>query len=128
MTLAGIKALLTATLLILMGICCAAVLAQSGRGSVHGYVAFEDLSYIEVAEKNVHATVELRGNTEFNHELYTAKSDEHGSYDLKSVSMGEYILKISSPGYRAYQTEIYLPSDFTCSLAVMLKKEKHKPE
>jgi hypothetical protein len=99
-------------------------LAQSGRGSVHGYVAFEDLSYLEVGEKNVHATIELRGNTEFNHEVYTAKTNEHGSYHLESVPMGEYLLKITSPGYRNYETEIYLPSDFNCSLAVILKKAK----
>jgi hypothetical protein len=113
-----------AMLLMLMGLCCALALAQSGRGSMHGYVAFEDLSYLEVAEKKVQATIELRGNTEFNHEVYTAKTNEHGSYDLKSIPMGQYLLKISSTGYRSYQTEIYLPSDFNCSLAVMLKKEK----
>lgn len=117
--------LLTAALALLGGLSCAAGFAQSGRGSVHGYVAFEDLSYVEVSEKNVHATIELRGNTEFNHEVYTAKTNEHGSYDLKSIPMGQYVLKISALGYRVYQTEIYLPSDFTCSLAVMLKKEKH---
>jgi hypothetical protein len=115
------KTILALMLLILVA---SAVLAQSGRASMHGYVAFEDLSYIEVGEKKVQATIELRGNTEFNHEVYTAKTDEHGSYDLKNIPMGQYILKISSLGYRAYQTELYLPSDFTCSLAVMLKKEK----
>lgn len=125
MKLARSKTTLAVMLSALAGLSCAAALAQSGRGSVHGYVAFEDLSYMEVAEKKVHATIELRGNTEFNHEVYTAKTDEHGSYDLKTIPMGQYVLKISSPGYRAYQTEIYLPSDFTCSLAVMLKKEKH---
>lgn len=117
------KTKLAATLM-LIGLYCTLALAQSGRGSMHGYVAFEDLSYLEVAEKKVHATIELRGNTEFNHEVYTAKTNEHGSYDLKSIPMGQYALKISSPGYRAYQTEIYLPSDFNCSLAVMLKTEK----
>ena len=110
--------------MLLMFVCALAVLAQSGRASMHGYVAFEDLSYIEVAEKKVQATIELRGNTEFNHEVFTAKTAEHGSYDIKNVPMGQYVLKISSAGYRTYQTEIYLPSDFTCSLAVMLKKEK----
>jgi hypothetical protein len=119
------KTALAATLVVLIGICALVASAQSGRGSMHGYVGFEDLSYIEVAEKKVQATIELRGNTEFNHELYTAKTNEHGSYDLKNIPMGQYVLKISSTGYRAYQTEIYLPSDFNCSLAVMLKKEKH---
>jgi hypothetical protein len=123
MSLVKSKETLPLSLLIL--ICAFSVLAQSGRGSMHGFVAFDDLSYLEVSEKKVHATIELRGNTEFNHQVYTAKTDEHGSYDLKSVSMGEYVLKISSPGYLTYQTEIYLPSDFNCSLAVMLKKEKH---
>ena len=111
-------------MLMLMGLSCALALAQSGRGSMHGYVGFEDLSYLEVAEKKVHASIELRGNTEFNHEVYTAKTDEHGSYDIKSVPMGQYTLKISSPGYRSYRTELYIPSDFNCSLAIMLKKGK----
>jgi hypothetical protein len=125
MNLARRKTRLVAMLLALAGLSCVAALAQSGRGSVHGYVAFEDLSYNEVAEKKVHATIELRRNTEFNHDVYSAKTDEHGSYDLKTIPMGQYVLKISSLGYRTYQTEIYLPSDFTCSFAVMLKREKH---
>ncbi len=125
MNLARTKTALATIVLVLAGFCGAMAMAQSGRGSVHGYVAFEDLSYLDVGEKKVHATIELRGNTEFNHEVFTAKTDEHGSCDLKSIPMGQYVLKISSPGYRDYQTEIYLPSDFNCSLAVMLKKEKH---
>jgi len=125
MNLALTKITRATIFLVLAGFCGAIAMAQSGRGSVHGYVAFEDLSYLEVGEKKVHATIELRGNTEFNHEVFTAKTDEHGSYDLKSIPMGQYVLKISSPGYRDYETEIYLPSDFNCSLAVMLKKEKH---
>ena len=125
MNLARTKKKLAIILLVLVGFCGTMTMAQSGRGSMHGYVAFEDLSYLEVGEKKVHAGIELRGSTEFNHEVFTAKTDEHGSYDLKSIPMGQYVLKISSPGYRDYQTEIYLPSDFNCSLAVMLKKEKH---
>ena len=123
MTSVRIKLKLAAVLM-LACLCGALASAQSGRGSMHGYVGFEDLSYLEVAEKKVHASIELRGTTEFNHEVYTAKTDEHGSYDIKSVPMGQYLLKISSPGYRSYQTELYMPSDFNCSLAVMLKKEK----
>lgn len=111
-------------LFLLTAFSCVLASVQSGRGSLHGYVAFEDLSYLDVGEKKVHASIELRGNTEFNHEVYSTKTDDHGSYDLKSVPMGQYVLRISSPGYRVYQTELYLPSDFNCSLAVMLKKEK----
>lgn len=118
------KTKLAAMLFLLTAFSCVLASVQSGRGSLHGYVAFEDLSYLDVGEKKVHASIELRGNTEFNHEVYSTKTDDHGSYDLKSVPMGQYVLRISSPGYRVYQTELYLPSDFNCSLAVMLKKEK----
>lgn len=124
MKASGVNKSFKPILMALVVLCVGLAQAQSGRGSVHGYVAFDDLSYLEVGEKNVHATIELRGNTEFNHEIYTTKTNEHGSYDLKSVPMGEYSLKISSPGYRTYETEIYLPSDFNCSLAVMLKRAK----
>lgn len=103
------------------------VSAQSGRGTMHGYVAFEDVAYNDLAEKKVRAKVELRGNTEFNRgTIYTAETNERGSYDIKSVAMGEYVLRISSPGYAAYEIEVYIPSDFVCSLAVMLKKQGGK--
>ncbi|MEP6742462.1 MAG: PEGA domain-containing protein [bacterium] len=125
MNLTRSKTIFAVTFSVVTGLFCVAALAQSGRSSMHGYVAFDDLSYLDVAEKKVHATIELRGNTEFNQQVYAGKTDEHGSYDLKAIPMGEYVLKISSPGYRPYQTEIYLPSDFNCSLAVMLKREKH---
>src|SRR5712691_7776469 len=66
------------------------VLPQSGRSGMRGYVAFEDLSYIEVAERKVHARIELRGTSQFNHSVQTTETDEHGLYDFKSVSPGEY--------------------------------------
>jgi hypothetical protein len=40
--------------------------------------------------------------------------------------MGEYVLRISSPGHATYEAEIYIPSDFVCRLATMLKKEGGK--
>ena len=94
---------------------------------MRGYIAFEDLSYNDVAERKVHATAELRRHAG-DKQAVTTMTDEHGSYDFGSVSPGEYVLRISSPGYRVYETEIYLPSDFIGNLAVMLKKEKHYPE
>jgi hypothetical protein len=105
-------------------ICTMVALAQSGRSGMHGYVAFEDLSYNDVAERKVHATAELRRHAG-DKEAITTTTNEHGSYDFQSVSPGEYVLRISSPGYRAYETEIYLPSDFIGNLGIMLKREKH---
>jgi hypothetical protein len=118
------KVQLPAKSLVMLLICVATVLAQSGRSGMRGYVAFEDLSYNDVAERKVHAKIELRRTTA-DKDVLTMATDEHGLYDFQSVSPGEYVLRISSPGYRVYETEIYLPSDFIGNLAVMLKKEKH---
>jgi len=81
------------------------------------------LSYNDVAERKVHARIELRRTRE-DKDPITTETNEHGSYDFELVSPGEYVLRITSPGYRAYETEIYLPSDFICNLGVMLKKAK----
>lgn len=108
---------------VLLLICVMVALAQSGRSGMRGYVAFEDLSYNDVAERKVHAKIELRRTTE-DKDVIKTETDEHGLYDFHSVSPGEYVLRISSPGYRIYETEIYLPSDFICNIAVVLKKRK----
>jgi hypothetical protein len=96
--------------------------AQSGRGLMHGYVAFDDLSYTEVTEGKIHAKIELRGSSEFNHSVYTVQTDNRGGYDIPAIAMGEYTLSISAPGHVAYRINLYIPSDFECRLAVMLKK------
>jgi|SRR6266508_3235810 len=114
---------LPVTLLVLLVVCVMTPLAQSGRSGMRGYVAFEDLSYNDVAERKVHAGIELRRTRE-DKDPTTTQTNEHGSFDFETVSPGEYILRITSPGYRPYETEIYLPSDFICNLGVMLKRAK----
>ena len=114
---------LALTLLVLLAVCAIAPLAQSGRSGMRGYVAFENLSYNDVAERKVHARIELRRTRE-DKDPITTQTNEHGSFNFESVSPGEYILRITSPGYRAYETELYLPSDFIGNLGVMLKKAK----
>ena len=90
---------------------------------MRGFVAFEDLSYNEVAKRKVHAKIELRRTKEAR-DGFTTETDEHGRFDFQVVSPGEYILRISSPGYKVYETEILLPSDFSGNLGVMLRKVK----
>lgn len=127
------KLFCTSLYLILLLVFCAGAHAQSGRGAMHGYVAFQDIAYNDLDKQKVHAKVELKGNTEFNQTVLTTETNERGSYDIKDVPMGEYVLRISMPGYKTYETELYIPSDFTCSLATMLKKapghgeKEHKP-
>jgi len=97
-----------------------AVSAQSGRGSMHGYVAFEDVSYNDVETLGIRATVELRDKDRNQVVRYTTRTNEHGLYDFGPISMGIYILRISAAGHTPYQTEVYIPSDFIANLATML--------
>lgn len=108
---------------------CAPVVAtaQSGRGLMHGYVDFDGISYNDLAASKVRAQVTLRGSTEYNRAVvYQTETDEHGLYDLKSVSAGEYVLRISASGYATYETAILIPSDFECRLATALKRARGK--
>ena len=70
----------------------------------------------------IHANVELRGATAHNHERYSAVTDNRGSYDIANIGAGEYTLTISAPGHMAYRIDVYIPSDFECRLATLLKK------
>jgi hypothetical protein len=111
-------------LLLILFLASGPALAQSGRGVMRGYVVFEGVAFDDVAKANVRASVELRGNTALNRKVYTAETNERGLYEIKVVPMGEYVLRISAPGYKTYETELYIPSDFVCNLAVKLKKTK----
>src|SRR5258705_6085089 len=99
----------------------AAASAQSGRGLMHGYVAFEGVAYNDLAKGDVKAKIELRSISEGDQRVYTAQTNEYGAFDLKPIPMGDYILRISSPGLKTYEIEIYMPSDFSWNLAIRLK-------
>ena len=113
----------TACVLVLMLFAAIHGLPQSGRGSMHGYVAFEDVSYNELSAGKLHAIVELRSITAANKGGYNTQTNNTGSYDFPQLSLGEYVLRITAPGYKTYQTEIFIPSDFNCSLATMMKRQ-----
>jgi heme-degrading monooxygenase HmoA len=113
--------LFSIAVLIVLSLSCVTTIAQSGRGSMHGYVSFEGISYDEVSKMKVHASVELRSMTIGDSRTFKGETTNYGSFDLKEVPMGEYHLRISAPGFIAYETEIYLPSDFNYSVATRLK-------
>lgn len=111
----------------LVSLACTAIVAQSGRGTMRGYVGFEGVSYNDQTTKKLHAAIELRSVTEGDDRNYKGETTDYGSFDLKAVPMGEYQLKISAPGFKPYETEVYLPSDFNYSVATMLKAVESKP-
>ena len=102
--------------------------AQSGRAAMHGFVAFEGLSYNDLPKSKVRAKVELKRSDRLKDTAYTTETDERGIYDFKIVTLGEFTLTISTPGYKTYQTELYIPSDFNCSLGTMMKKDVGKTD
>jgi hypothetical protein len=96
---------------------CGASQAQSGRATLHGWVNFENVAYVD---KQPVATVRLRQEAEPN-ASYDAKTDEHGFYDFNVPSMGRFVLTISAQGYETYTTEVYLSSDVMANWPIQLK-------
>ena len=98
---------------------CGASVAQSGRASLHGWVNFEDVAYVDTQPR---AHVLLKAETE-GAMPYETTTDEHGFYDLNVVSLGRFHLEISAPGFQTYSTELYLSSDVMANLPVQLRAE-----
>ena len=90
-----------------------AAAAQSGRGSMGGYVS--------LAHDGEHARVEMISATPDSAARYETQTDDAGRYSIGEMLMGEYRLKISAPGYKSYETRIYIPSDFAGRIAVKLE-------
>ena len=122
------RVLIIVSLLTIAVATAARMSSQSGRGLMHGYVEFEGVAYNDLPKTKSKAKIELKGSSQYNHAVYKAETDEHGSYDIKPIGMGEYVLKITSPGYKTYQTELLIPSDFECRLATGLKKAADSPK
>jgi hypothetical protein len=97
--------------------------AQSGRAVMRGYVAFENIAYVD---KQPRARVELCAGARGKNCGAATETDEHGLYEISPAPLGEWWLRISAPGFITYEINIYLPSDFIGNLAVMLKRADNK--
>jgi hypothetical protein len=100
----------------------ASVDAQSGRGSMSGYVVLRGAS----TDARTRAHVELVSTNPQEQLRYEADADERGLFKVPAVAVGEYRMRISSPGFKTYETTLYIPSDFLGNLAVILKPASDK--
>lgn len=98
--------------------------AQSGRGTMRGWIEFEGVGRNNVKSRGVVARVEMVAVHD-GHEAppIVTNTDEIGGYLIENVPAGDYVLRIGSPGFQPYEIELYLPSDFECRIATHLKKE-----
>ncbi len=73
--------------------------AQSGRASMEGYVAFEGITWDEVARQGVKAKIEMRPISIKTDPVVKGETESHGNCQIKTIHMGEYEVRITSPGY-----------------------------
>jgi hypothetical protein len=92
--------------------------AQSGGASLHGWVAFENVAYVDVQPQ---AKVELLHDPPESNVVYVTKTDEHGFFEFPRTSLGRFTLRITAPKFQPYVAEVYIPSDFAGNWAVQLR-------
>ena len=97
-----------------------ASLAQSGGASLHGWVAFEDVAYVD---KQPRAKVVLQHDPLGSGPAYSTETDEHGFFEFPHTSLGRFKLEITAKGFQPYSADVYMPSDFAGNWAVQLKAE-----
>jgi hypothetical protein len=95
-------------------------LAQSGGASLHGWVSFEDVAYVD---KQPRAKVALQHDPPDSGPAYSTETDEHGFFQFSHISLGRFKLEITAKGFQRYSADVYMPSDFAGNWAVQLKAE-----
>jgi hypothetical protein len=99
--------------------------AQSGGAGLHGWVAFENVAYVD---KQPRAKVRLQHDPPQSSIVYSTETDEHGFFDFPHTSLGRFSLEVSAEGFQTYTADVYLASDFVGNWAVQLKAVKAKPK
>ena len=97
--------------------------AQSGGASLHGWVAFENVAYVD---KQPRAKVVLQHDPPGSGPAHSTETDEHGFFEFPHTSLGRFKLEITAKGFQPYSADVYIPSDFAGNWAVQLKAEAAK--
>jgi hypothetical protein len=100
-----------------------ASLAQSGGASLHGWVAFENVAYVDQQPR---AKVMLQHDPPGSAPAYSTETDEYGFFEFPHTSLGRFKLEITAKGFQPYSADVYMPSDFAGNWAVQLKTEAPK--
>jgi hypothetical protein len=98
-------------------------LAQSGGANLRGWVAFENVAYVD---KQPRAKVVLQHDPRGSGPAYSTETDEHGFFGFPHTSLGRFKLEITAKGFQPYTADVYMPSDFAGNWAVQLKAEAPK--
>jgi hypothetical protein len=98
-------------------------LAQSDGASLHGWVAFENVAYVD---EQPTAKVVLQRDPPDSGHTYSTETDEHGFFEFSGTSLGRFKLEITAKGFQRYSADVYMPSDFAGNWAVQLKAEPPK--
>jgi hypothetical protein len=112
--LAALSVILTASI---------SISAQSGRGSMSGYVASR------VGNAGIpNAKIELEPiETISRHpEARSTVTNKDGLYEILQITMGEYNLIISAEGYERYKTRVFVMSDSHINWGTVLRKKKNE--
>ncbi len=72
-------------------------LAQSGGASLRGWVAFENVAYVD---KQPRAKVVLQHDPPGSGPAYTTETDEHGFFEFPHTSLGRFKLEITAKGFQ----------------------------
>lgn len=117
------RAALTAASILFLAACPCR--AQSGAASLHGWVAFENVAYVD---KQPRAKVRLRHDPPEASIVYSTETNEHGFFEFPHTSLGRFRLEISADGFQPYSADLYLASDFAGKWAVELRAVRSKPK
>jgi hypothetical protein len=98
-------------------------LAQSGRASLHGWVAFENVAYVD---RQPTAKVVLQHDPPGSGPVYSTETDEHGFFEFSHTSPGRFKLEITAKEFQPYSADVDILSDFAGNWALQLKAEAPK--
>ena len=111
-----------ALLMILLPAFVFAVLTQSGRSWMNGFI-FADSNTQGLAGANV----ELIGdqhNDRLKSVHLSTKADQDGSYSIKDIPYGDYTFRVTAERYDRYEIKLYIGSDMLTQIHVKLKRKR----